>query len=113
MSTPHTTSDHDASGATGSAGSDDGAFEAALTGFIAESVALADDPIESDTDLLLTGLVDSLGVVMIVGWMEAELGVAIDPADVVLDNFQTVGQMVAFAATLAPASPPAAPNTPA
>ena len=49
-----------------------------------------------ETDLLLTGLVDSLGVVQIVGWIEDELGIEVDPLDVVLDNFQTVGQMLAY-----------------
>ncbi len=49
-----------------------------------------------ETDLLLTGLVDSLGVVQIVGWIEDELGLDVDPLDVILDNFQTVGQMVAY-----------------
>ena len=49
-----------------------------------------------ETDLLLTGLVDSLGVVQIVGWIEDELGLDVDPLDVSLDNFQTVGQMVAY-----------------
>lgn len=48
------------------------------------------------TDLLLTGLVDSLGVIRIVHWMEDELGIEVDPADVVLDNFQTVDQMLAY-----------------
>jgi acyl carrier protein len=53
-------------------------------------------PVEGDTDLLLTGLVDSMGVVEIVAWMEDRLGVEIDPVDVVLENFQTVDRMVAF-----------------
>ena len=52
--------------------------------------------IEPTTDLLLTGLVDSLGVVMIVGWIEDRLGIEIDPSDVVLDNFQTVEQMLSY-----------------
>lgn len=54
-------------------------------------------PVGADTDLLLTGLVDSLGVVELVGWLEDRLGEEIDPVDVVLENFQTVEQMVAFA----------------
>lgn len=53
-------------------------------------------PVQGETDLLLTGLVDSMGVVEIVGWMEERLGVEIDPVDVVLENFQTVDLMVAF-----------------
>lgn len=52
--------------------------------------------IVADTDLLLTGLVDSLGVVQIVGWIEDELGIEVDPLDVVLENFQTVERMVAY-----------------
>lgn len=54
--------------------------------------------ITAETDLLLTGLVDSLGVVQIVGWIEDELGIEVDPLDVVLENFQTVGQMLAYIA---------------
>ena len=46
------------------------------------------------TDLLLTGLVDSVGVIEIVGWLEDEMGVEVDPTDVVLANFQTVDAMV-------------------
>jgi acyl carrier protein len=72
------------------------AFQAALVEFIMSDVALDDGPIEGDTDLLLTGLVDSLGVVLIVEWIETELGRAIDPADVVLENFQTVDAMMEF-----------------
>lgn len=57
-------------------------------------------PIDLDTDLLVTGLVDSLGVIEVVAWMETELGVTIDPVDVTLENFQTAGRMVRFAARL-------------
>ena len=57
--------------------------------------------VEGSTDLLLTGLVDSLGVVQIVEWLEDRLGVEIDPGDVVLENFQTVDLMVAFMNRLA------------
>ncbi len=53
-------------------------------------------PASGDTDLLLTGLVDSLGVVQIVEWLEDRLGIEIDPGDVILEHFQTVDLMVAF-----------------
>ena len=64
--------------------------------FITSDVALDDAQVDGDTDLLLTGLVDSLGVVLIVEWIETELGRSIDPADVVLENFQTVESMMEF-----------------
>lgn len=53
-------------------------------------------PVETDTDLLLTGQVDSLGVVQIVAWLEDRLEIEIDPADVVLEHFQTVDAMIGY-----------------
>ena len=53
--------------------------------------------VEPETDLLLTGLVDSIGVIRIVGWMEDHLEIEIDPVDVVLENFRTVSRMVDYA----------------
>lgn len=74
---------------------DDGFIEA-LIAFIADEVAQEEASIDGGTDLLLTGLVDSLGVVMIVVWIETQLDIAIDPGDVVLENFQTVDQMATY-----------------
>ena len=68
-----------------------------LLSFVNIDVSL--DPsveIVGDTDLLLTGLVDSVGLIEIVGWLEDEAGIAVDPIDVVLANFQTVDKMVAL-----------------
>lgn len=68
-----------------------------LLAFINADVSL--DPsvtIVADTDLLLSALVDSLGVVEIVGWLQDHTGVTIDPLDVVLENFQTVDLMAAL-----------------
>lgn len=57
-------------------------------------------PVKSDTDLLVTGLVDSLGIVEVVAWMEERIGTEIDPINIVRANFQTVELMVAFAGRL-------------
>lgn len=68
-----------------------------LVAFVNEEVSL--DPsteIVGDTDLLLTGLVDSVGLIEIVGWLEDEIGIDVDPIDVVLANFQTIDKMVAL-----------------
>jgi acyl carrier protein len=74
----------------------DDRFAAALLAFIADEVALEDGDVEGSTDLLMTGMVDSLGVVLIVEWIERRLDRTIDPADVVLENFQTVDAMMEF-----------------
>ena len=51
--------------------------------------------IGADTDLVMSGLVDSLGVVMIVEWLERRVGITIDPGDVVMShvsvNFDRTG----------------------
>jgi acyl carrier protein len=71
-------------------------FGEQLIGFIQNAIATNDDPIEADTDLLLTGLVDSLGVILIVDWLEEQLDVEIDPADVTLENFRQVSDMLTY-----------------
>ena len=66
-----------------------------LRAFVDDEIAL-DGDVEGSTDLLLTGLVDSLGVVQIVDWIEQELDIEIDPGDVVLEHFRSVDAMVAY-----------------
>lgn len=71
-------------------------FGEQLIEFIQNAIATADDPIEADTDLLLTGLVDSLGVILIVDWLEEQLDIDIDPGDVTLENFRHVSDMLNY-----------------
>ena len=70
-----------------------------LIDYINAEISTAAEPVGADTDLLLTGAVDSLGVVRITQWMEDNLGTQVDPLDVTLENFQTVDRMVAYVAT--------------
>ena len=48
-------------------------FRAGLTTFIVDEVATADETVDGSTDLLLSGLVDSLGVVMVSDWIQEQL----------------------------------------
>jgi acyl carrier protein len=73
----------------------DDALAERLRAFVDDEIAL-DGDVEGSTDLLLTGLVDSLGVVQIVDWIEQELDIEIDPGDVVLEHFRSVDAMVAY-----------------
>ena len=76
----------------------DGDVGQRLLAFVNASVSVSPEPVEMQTDLLLTGAVDSLGVVRITQWMEDETGVEVDPVDVTLENFQTIERMTAFLA---------------
>jgi acyl carrier protein len=48
------------------------------------------DQIADDQDLLISGLIDSLGVVRMITFIEQTMEVDIPPEDVTLENFQTV-----------------------
>lgn len=71
-------------------------FTADLARFIDAEVSLGDEPVQPDTDLVMSGLVDSLGVVRIVGWLESRLDIEIDPGDVVIEHFGTVATIVDY-----------------
>ncbi len=69
-----------------------------LVELIRDEIAFDADDLGADTDLLLTGYVDSLGVIQIVDWLESNYDLTIDPIDVTLEHFQTIEKMVAYTA---------------
>ena len=72
-----------------------------LTAFIQDEIVLDDVVVTGEFDLLLSGAVDSLGVIRITHWMEETLGILVDPGDVTLENFQTIDKMAAYLDTRA------------
>jgi acyl carrier protein len=56
---------------------------------IAEQSGLPPAMIESDTPILTSGLIDSMGMVEVVAQLEELFGIVIDAEDVVADNFHT------------------------
>ena len=67
-----------------------------LLTFVSDDLAMTDDDLTVDTDLLLGGVVDSLGVIRITHWLEERTGRAVPPGDVTLENFQTVSAIAAY-----------------
>jgi len=61
-----------------------------------ESNLLAGRTIEADEDLLLTGLVDSLGIMTLVSHLEGLAGHAIPPEDVTFENFASISAMTEY-----------------
>lgn len=47
-------------------------------------------------DLLLTGLLDSLGVMALVSFVEGRIGATIPPQDVTLENFTSIDALMAY-----------------
>ena len=56
----------------------------------------AGDTLEADTDLLDDGLIDSIGFMKIIQFMEDELGTKVEPQDMVVDHFITVEAMMVY-----------------
>ncbi|MFB6556233.1 acyl carrier protein [Streptomyces sp. NPDC056405] len=51
-----------------------------------------------DYDLLTNGVVDSLGLLKVIAWVETEFDVTVDDAALDPDNFRTVDAIDAFVA---------------
>lgn len=67
-----------------------------LVQFVASDVAIGGGSLDSGTDLVMTGLVDSLGVMMMVDWLEQRLDIDIDPNDVVIEHFESVDAIIGY-----------------
>ena len=65
---------------------------AKIEGFIVEEFMpdISVDELDSDFDLLTGGVVDSLGLLKFVAWMEDEFDITIDESELGPDSFRTV-----------------------
>jgi acyl carrier protein len=59
-----------------------------------------DRVITADHDLLTSGLVDSMGIMTLVFFIEQEFGVQIAPGDVTIENFGSLRAIDAFLSRL-------------
>jgi acyl carrier protein len=76
-----------------------------LKAFIAcDLVGNAGLTIDDDEDLLLSGLVDSLGVIRLITFVKEEMRIHVPPGDVTLENFGTIGAMTEYLSTRASAA---------
>jgi acyl carrier protein len=60
------------------------------------SVDLDKKSLEPDEDLLGSGIIDSLGIMKVVLFMEDTFGIKVNDEEIVPDNFQTLNNMVKF-----------------
>jgi acyl carrier protein len=69
-----------------------------ILSFLADDLGVDTSGIEADTPLFSSQIVDSFALVTLMMFLEREIGVRIAPTDVSLDNMDTVGRMLAYAA---------------
>jgi acyl carrier protein len=67
-----------------------------LLSFLEEDLGVEVADVDSDTPLFSSQLVDSFALVTLMMFLEREAGIRIAPADVNLDNMDTIGRMLAY-----------------
>lgn len=70
----------------------------ALTTFISDDLLQRgpDGPVGASDDLLFSGLLDSIAVMRLVGFIETDLGASIPPEDVTLENFASIDAIARY-----------------
>lgn len=76
------------------------AMQATLTEYITTELLMAEDDFEltAEDDLLTTGLIDSLGVMQLINFVDETFMVSVAPEDVTIENFQTVNAIASYVA---------------
>ena len=70
-----------------------------LIGYLKNDLNI-DEPVDAETELFSSGLLDSVSMVGLITFIEERTGATIQPGDVTLDNFDTVERIQAYVATL-------------
>ncbi len=64
--------------------------------YICEELLEDDEPLDGDENLLADGMVDSLGMLRLVGFIDDTFDIVIPPEDFVLENFRTLNQLMVY-----------------
>lgn len=68
-----------------------------VRGFITKNFYVADPGSLGDDDSLLDkGIVDSTGVLEVIGFLESDFGVSVDDAEILPENLDSIARIAAF-----------------
>ena len=67
-----------------------------ITQFITDELLEDDESLDADENLLADGMVDSLGMLRLVSFIDESFDIVIPPEDFVLENFRTLNQLMAY-----------------
>lgn len=74
------------------------ATQTTLSRFIADELLRTGEAVGGDENLLSEGMVDSIGMMRLVGYIEATYGVKVPPSDFVIENFRTLNTLCDYLA---------------
>jgi len=66
--------------------------------FIRDEADLEEDEVDADTSLFREQLLDSMNLTSLIAFLEETFAIRVKPMDIVFENLDTVGHMVAFVA---------------
>lgn len=72
-----------------------------LLEFLESDLGVDIDGVDADTPLFSSQLVDSFALVTLMMYLEREARIRISPADVNLDNMDTIGRMLSYVTRVA------------
>lgn len=67
-----------------------------LLRFVSDELLGGTMEIAADDDLLADGMVDSLGMVRLVGFVEQRFEIAVPPVDFTIENFRSIATLTAY-----------------
>ena len=65
-----------------------------IQGFIGRELSVPDNVLSVDYDLIANRMIDSLGLLQIVSFMETEFGIEVLDEELTPEHFSTIGHMV-------------------
>lgn len=76
----------------------DSAYENQIRDFLSRNLLFSDGtfPYEDETSLLEEGIVDSMGVMEVVMFVQSNFGIAVDANEITRSNFDSVGKLAAY-----------------
>jgi acyl carrier protein len=75
-------------------------FRQALRTVLVTQFRIDRNALDDNTALFSGGLIDSLGVMDLVGFVEGQIGQPVPAAAITMENFDSIARIVAFARTL-------------
>ena len=72
-----------------------------LIKFVAEEILgnRADVELEADDDLFSDGLIDSMGIMRLMAFLESQYSLTVPPEDMTIENFRTIETICRYAQT--------------
>jgi acyl carrier protein len=74
----------------------DATLTAQIQSFLVDEFLFGEGTVEPSDDLFETGVVDSLGFLRVLAYMDRSFGVQVSMSEIVMENFNTVEKVAAY-----------------